>query len=320
VNKPLVSICLPTYNYARYLPESITSCLNQTYESLEIIIVDDGSTDNSQEVIRSFADPRIRFVQNPVRLGLVKNWNKTLSLVQGEIVKYIFADDILAEDAIERMVAALDNPGVDLVFCSAKIIDAQGHHTRTHQPYPQSKYLPGADEAKRCLKEGNYIGAPSAVAIRTRAFHQVGKFNETLGYQCDQEMWIRVLLKGDGYFLSDALASTRQHDGSETSRLERTRQIESETIKFLSCCMQNKQIRALLSKSDVRELTERCRALSGSQNSVDLSFAAHWERYAMRARESLRYRTPRYLKNAFRPAYEKIVAFYRGKRKRPEEE
>ena len=151
MSSPLVSICLPTYNYARYLPQAISSCLNQTYEPLEIIITDDASTDNSREVISSFDDPRIRFVENPVRLGLVGNWNKALSLVSGEIVKFIFADDYLADNTVEEIVAAYRDPRVDLVFSSARVIDGQGKYVYTHEPYPQSGRLLGAQEAKECL-------------------------------------------------------------------------------------------------------------------------------------------------------------------------
>ncbi|HVF66629.1 MAG TPA: glycosyltransferase [Pyrinomonadaceae bacterium] len=268
MQKPFVSILLPTYNYERYLPQSIASCLAQSYDGpLELVIVDNASSDNSREVIKSFDDPRIRLVENPATLSMFGNCNKALSLARGEIVKFIFSDDLLAETAVERMVAAFGDPRVQLVFCSAKIIDAEGRHTRTHRPYPQSKYLPGRDEARRCVMRGNYIGAPSAVAFRAGAAGRAGGgFNEALQFHADQEMWVRILLDGDGYFLSDPLASTREHDGSETRRLERTRQVESETRKFITCCLQNERIRSLLSESEVRELNERREGLAATRD------------------------------------------------------
>jgi glycosyltransferase involved in cell wall biosynthesis len=309
-NNPLVSICIPTYNYAHYLPQAISSCLNQSYGRIEIIITDDASTDNSREVISSFDDPRIRFAENPVRLGLVENWNRALSLVRGEVVKFLFADDYLEENAVERMVAALDNPGVSLVFSSAKIIDAQGAYTRIHQPYSQSGCLGGRDEAKRCLKEGNYIGAPTAVAVRRSTLEEVGKFNEVLRFHGDQEMWIRLLLKGDAYYFSEPLVSVRQHEGSETGRLEREKQTEIETIKFLTCCLQNEEIRSLLSKSDVKELTDRCKNLEIIQSGGDLIPGSYWERYKARVKGVLRARTPPYLIEAFHPVYKKLISAY----------
>lgn len=262
---PLVSICIPTYNYAHYLRQAINSCLSQSYKQIELIIVDDASTDNSGELIRSFNDSRIRFLENPVRLGLVENWNKTLSLVRGEIVKFLFADDYLVEDAIERIVKVFENPDVALVFSAATVVDAQGKQTYVHQPYPKERHLRGLDEIKRCLKKGNYIGGPSSVAIRTSIMERAGRFDEALRFHADLQMWLRIMLKGDAYFLAEPLVYIRQHEGSETSRLEETGQIPKETLKFLIRCLQNEQLRSLLSESETSELIDQYVNLSISE-------------------------------------------------------
>jgi glycosyltransferase involved in cell wall biosynthesis len=298
MSSPLVSICLPTYNYAHYLPEVISSCLNQSYEPIEIIIVDDASTDNSREVINSFGDPRILFAQNTVRLGLVGNWNEALSLARGEIIKFIFADDYLADNAIEEVVAACQDTRVNLVFSSARVIDGQGNYVYTHQPYPQSGRLPGPQEAKECLMRGNYIGGPSSVAVKAKAFEKVGTFNEALRFHVDQEMWIRILLRGDAYFLSPALVSVRQHDGSETRRLERANQIDDDTLRFLTICLQNEEIRSLLSASEAAELDRRRENLAKatSQTHSRLVFGM------------LTSKTPPYIKKALSPLYRRLLA------------
>ena len=256
---PLVSICIPTYNYAHYLPQALSGCLNQSYEQIEIVIVDDASTDNSVAVVNSFADSRIRFATNPRRLGLVENWNKALSLVRGEIVKFIFADDYPAADAIEKFVQAFEGPSVDLAFSSCRQIGAAGEYLYTHQPYPETRRLPRSAEAKRCLVEGNYIGSPSSVAVRAAALKDVGAFNELLRFHADQEMWIRILLNGDGYFLAEPLVSVRIHDGSETKRLEQANQIKIEMQKFIKSCLSHPQIGALFSDSEAAEWVERNR-------------------------------------------------------------
>jgi glycosyltransferase involved in cell wall biosynthesis len=256
-NNPLVSICLPTYNYAHYLPAAISSCLRQTYEEIELIIVDDASTDDSRRVIESFSDPRLRFSENPVRLGLAGNWNRSLSLVRGDIVKFIFADDYLREDAIEEIVKAYENPSIDLAFSSARVIDGGGKYLYTHEPYSQTTLLPGPAEALRCLIKGNYIGGPSSVAVRTRTFKRVGTFDETLRFHVDQEMWIRILLQGDAYFLSPPLVSVRQHEGSETSRLDRAGETDEDNLRFLTGCLRNDKIRLLLTPDELKQLIER---------------------------------------------------------------
>src|ERR1035441_7330528 len=95
---PRISVLIPTYNYARYLPEAIESVLEQDLRDLEVLISDDGSTDGSAEVIACYAakDSRIRFQIHPANLGMVQNWNWCLSAARGEYIKFLFGDDKLA--------------------------------------------------------------------------------------------------------------------------------------------------------------------------------------------------------------------------------
>ena len=81
---PLVSICIPAFNAQQWILECVNSALAQTYHSLEVLVVDDASTDNTAELVRSINDPRIRLVSNVQRLGMVGNWNKCLELAQAE--------------------------------------------------------------------------------------------------------------------------------------------------------------------------------------------------------------------------------------------
>lgn len=249
MNCPLVSICLPTYNYAHYLPQVIESCLAQTYQNIELIIIDDASADNSRQVVESFTDSRIHFEVNTTRLGLVGNWNKTLSLVSGEIIKFIFADDYLADDAITKFVQAFNAHTVDLVFCASQAIDAKDMRLEVHQPYSESRYLSGRAEFKRCLIKGNYIGSPSVVALKTRALARIGNFSD-IGFHADQDMWLRVLFAGDAYFIHEPLAFVRQHKDSETSRLMRTGEAQKEALLFMETWLRNENACATLSKSE----------------------------------------------------------------------
>lgn len=308
----LVSICLPTYNYAHYLPQAISSCLSQSYEPLEVVIVDDASADNSREVIESFDDPRIKFVVNERRLGLAGNWNKALSLVRGEVVKFLFADDYLEDGAIEAVAAAFEDPGVDLVFSSARVIDGEGDYRYTHQPYPESRRLPGPEEAKRCLLKGNYIGGPTSVAVRMGAFERAGKFDERLRFHVDQEMWIRILLDGDAYFLSEPQVSVRQHEGSETRRLQRAMETDSDAVNFFDICLRSVRVRSLLSEPEVAEVVAQRDALAAAQARAEAGDPPSWQKYGARLVGTLRARTPSSLKDAIRPVYRKMLGKDKG--------
>ena len=100
--EPLVSVCIPAYNNAAYIKETIDSILKQTWKNLELVICDDKSKDNTIEVIESIKDDRIRLCKNEKNLGMSGNWNKCLHECKGEFIKLICADDMLREDAIEK--------------------------------------------------------------------------------------------------------------------------------------------------------------------------------------------------------------------------
>src|SRR5450432_750622 len=128
---PKVSILIPVYNGRRYLAECLDSILAQDFEGMEILIADDGSTDDSRELIQDYAkkDGRIRWWRNPVNLGLAGNFNGCLRAARGDYIKYVLQDDLLlSPSAIRQMAQALDSdPAVTLVGSASHVIDDQSH-------------------------------------------------------------------------------------------------------------------------------------------------------------------------------------------------
>ncbi len=106
--RPLVSVCIPTFNYGRFLPEAIKSVLAQSFTDFELVVVDNASTDETAELMEAFvrSDPRIRFYRNSENVGIVKNFNRALGHAAGDYVKILCADDLLAPSALERSLAA----------------------------------------------------------------------------------------------------------------------------------------------------------------------------------------------------------------------
>src|ERR1041385_3812831 len=116
---PLVSVIIPVYNYERYLAEAIESVLSQTYQNLEIIVVDDGSTDHSGEVAQSFASRGVRYCQQ-VHAGIGPARNKGVELARGDFLAFLDADDRWPEEKIERQLSAFENdPALEMVFGQA---------------------------------------------------------------------------------------------------------------------------------------------------------------------------------------------------------
>lgn len=126
-NTALVSVVLPAYNAERFLREAIDSVLNQTYPNFELIIINDGSTDHTEEIILSYSDSRIKYVRNEQNLKLIKTLNKGVGLAQGKYIARMDADDISLPERFEEEVRYLEeHPDVDIVSCFPYDIDLQG--------------------------------------------------------------------------------------------------------------------------------------------------------------------------------------------------
>jgi glycosyltransferase involved in cell wall biosynthesis len=207
---PKVSVLIPTYNYARYLPEAIESVLNQTYVDFELIIIDDQSKDNTDEVVEKYLeDPRVSYQKNAVNLGLVGNFNRALELANGDYIKFLLADDKLDKTILSKFVAVLDSyPGVSLV---TSISGTFGDVTQTRE-LPFS----GLQNGKKIIMEslnhgkGNWIGEPSVVMFRKSGLVP-GKFNPNYICLVDLDMWLRLLTTGDCYIVPETLAYFRKH-------------------------------------------------------------------------------------------------------------
>ena len=139
---PLISIILPVYNAEKYLEESITSIINQTYKNLEIICLDDGSTDNSKEIIKHFAknDKRIKIIENTHNLGLIKTLNKAIELANGEYIARMDADDISLPNRTEKQYKFLINYKLDICDCQIKYINENNKVIKRSNFIPKTKY------------------------------------------------------------------------------------------------------------------------------------------------------------------------------------
>lgn len=222
-SNPLVSICLPTFNGARHLAAAIESVLAQTYGRFELLIADDGSTDNSAEIATAFAarDHRISFWQNEQRLGLFGNYNNCIKKAQGKYIKTFAQDDLLVADALETMLAILENePEIALVSSSRQIIDDHGRVTELKQPMPEDLRVPGKEVISfHLIGLNNWVGEPSTVMFR--AEYAGAGFDAEYYHYGDIEYWFRVLMQGNFAYVARPLASFRRHAASQTDKNHR---------------------------------------------------------------------------------------------------
>ncbi len=220
LSAPKVSICIPTYNYADYIGEALDSILGQLFSDFEVIIVDDGSSDNTLAVLDmhpAMQDPRFRLVVNNPNIGMVKNWNYCLELAKGQYVKFLFADDFLTEpDSLTLLVSALDNnPSVTLAASARKIVSSESETQKVLDHFGKDCVIMGTSVIQNCLcYMKNLIGEPSAVIFR--------RSDAVRGFDCgyrqlvDLEMWFYLLEKGDFAFISKPLCAFRIHERQQT--------------------------------------------------------------------------------------------------------
>lgn len=216
---PTVSVCIPTYRGATHIGAAIESVLAQSYTDFELIVIDDNSPDDTAAIVQGYLDPRIRFLQNPGNLGPQGNWNRCLNEACGKYFKLLPQDDLLALDCLAKQVAILDHDDaqrIALVYCARTIVDAQDRplmvrgYSGGHTGIVNAQNL-----IRHCLRRGtNLIGEPGSVLFRRQLANSVGLFDASIPYVLDLDYWFRLLLKGDSYYLPEALASFRVSRGS----------------------------------------------------------------------------------------------------------
>lgn len=216
----LVSVCIPAYNNADYIADTIQSVLNQSYNNIELIVVDDNSKDNTWEVISGIKDPRLKVFRNEENLGMTGNWNRCVELAQGELVKLICADDLIENDAIEKEARAfINNPSAVLVESDTKLIDINGKQNGSFKRYPVNGLINGRKLAKRSLMLNNFFGAPVNNMFRKSAFEYVGGFDSAFVYILDFDLWVSIACLGDVYIIHEPLNSFTVRNDSNTGKM-----------------------------------------------------------------------------------------------------
>ena len=215
---PRISVCLPTFNRARYLEQTIASIRSQTVTDFELIVSDNCSTDSTPQVAAAARDPRIRYVRNESNVGHYRNMNRCLELARGEYVCIIHDDDVYAPAFLERESAVLErHHNVGMVHCAVYVVDPERNRIRIQRAYPDTRILDGRQEFVRYLR-GHNVCCSTVMARRT-LFQAVGPFEPEL--MCaDWLMWMNFALRSDVAYVADPLVEMRVHEATMTSSMQ----------------------------------------------------------------------------------------------------
>ena len=226
---PRLSVCLPTYNGEAYVVEAVRSVLEQSYTDFELVVVDDGSSDRTLELLQAFDDLRLRIYQNPQRRGIPGNWNVAVGLARGEYVCVFHQDDVMLTDNLARKMALFDtDPSLSLVHSGAEVVVEAGAPKRVAEWREKAEadfVEDGEAYFRKLLLHGDCICAPSVI-VRREQLAALGGFNETLGYTCDYEMWMKLCVEGRVGFIHDTLVRYRWHAANASHHYQYERGVE----------------------------------------------------------------------------------------------
>lgn len=193
--QPLVSVLIPCHNAAPWLAETLESALAQTWPNLEVILVDDGSTDDSLTVAHRFKQPNLRIIAQ-ANQGAAAARNRALESAQGEVIQFLDADDLLAPDKIERQMALLQqHPGCLIAGAWARFRHQPQEATFTPEPLWQDM---APVDWLVCAWSGHWMMHPAAWLVPRSLIQAAGPWNEALSLNDDGEYFARVILASQG--------------------------------------------------------------------------------------------------------------------------
>ena len=207
----LVSVIIPVYNGERYIVQTIDCVISQTYKDIEIIIVNDGSTDKSYEKIRPYLDlPNIKYIEQENQ-GVAAARNKGINNSSGEFIAFLDQDDLWLPEKIERQIKIFENnPGIALVHSKFSFINGKGDRI---EPLWQIRKAAGY-----CYKEiffNNKIGMLTVIA-KKKCIKEAGMFDEAIAVTDDYDLWLRITYYHPIGYIDESLAMYRYH-GQNTS-------------------------------------------------------------------------------------------------------
>jgi len=215
---PTVSVIVPTYNRAHLVGRAIQRILNQTYQDFEIIIVDDGSTDNIDDIIKEFQkkEKRIKYIRHEKNRGGSAARNTGIKAVRGEYIAFLDSDDEWLPEKLKRQIEVFKNALSEIcVVYTGFVYKDELNRDTSKQFVPKKRGWIYED-----ILAGNCVGTTSTVLIKRKYFEKAGLFDENLPSCQDWEMWIRIAKEYQFDFIKDLLVIYHVHENRISTNLE----------------------------------------------------------------------------------------------------
>jgi glycosyltransferase involved in cell wall biosynthesis len=254
---PLVCICIPTYNAAETVHETLKSILHQTYSNLVVHVSDNASTDATVSIIESIGDSRVIIHRNKENIGGEGNFNRCIQLAEGEYTGIFHADDLYEPDMVAKQVSFLEaHPEAGAVFTEASLIDDKGHKVgELHLPKDivnQSGLYDFSTLFKAVLRHSNFFICPS-VMVRTQVYQQEIKYwrGDFFKSSADLDVWLRILQHHSIGYLLEPLMRYRIGNNQFSARV-RLGTTRTDFFLVTDHYLAQEQVQVLLNDDDLR--------------------------------------------------------------------
>ena len=240
--KPLVSVCVPTYNNAATIERCLRSILQQDGVEFEIVVADDDSSDDTAAVVASMLRPGDRLIRNQPRLGLNGNHNRCLELARGSYIQFVHGDDWLLPGALRTLAPCFDDPAVGLAFAPRQVVtDDPGWLRRYGSIHEHFWKLRERNRGRSLVTQmvsrgakDNWIGEPTCVMFRRQLALDAGGFRDDIFQLVDVDLWLRVMLRSTVRFVPQELSVRSHTAATETTRVMSTRRYLLDQLRVLT--------------------------------------------------------------------------------------
>jgi len=210
--KPTISICIPTFNRAGYLEQTLQSIVNQTIKPFQVLIVDNASTDNTLQIAAKYKKLGFAYIRNPKNLGMVGNYNRCLELAQGNYLSFLHSDDLISSTWQETWLETIPCYRADYYTSSICVINKHNHPLFIYHTFKNDCLLPANEALPQLLRHYCPIIAPTgATVFKTSVLKSVAPFKTSLGTEADVDIFLRLSLNHSLFYKRQVLFYHRSH-------------------------------------------------------------------------------------------------------------
>lgn len=279
---PKVSVVIPTYNTACFLGEAIQSVLDQTFQDFEIIVVDDGSTDNPKEVVDSFTDSRIKYIYQD-NSGVSTAYNRGFKLSRGEYATFLDSDDVLLKGSLEKSLDVMDShPKVGLSYGQASVMDEDGNIYRVKESGFTN--TSGIVDRKKQIGELLFtcLITSSTVVMRSQCLKDVGGFCEELSFGEDRHLYIRLAKRYQVAYIAEPLIKYRMH-GDQLHKQVDPKMLERSCFLILHEVFEDRKLAPQFEPLRRQAYSSSYQRIANSAYGNDMKLFRHYIRRAVKA-------------------------------------